>query len=250
MVADKARTRELLDRAIELANDGSPTDFNEWRETARVALRVAIGEGDPMLERFDAVKYSLGLWTDSTPQSAFDRARRAGVQRAVAILGAARTELDVNQPTTPTVDVAALHPWVAGMAATLWSGGHHRQAVEEAARSIEVQLRAKLGLASGTGAPLVTAAFSPKDARPDDPRLRFREFPQGSDSWTNAHEGAMAFGRGCMMRIRNLYSHGHEPSEQEALEALAALSLVARWIDASELDRGDSTASARARADE
>lgn len=41
----------------------------------------------------------------------------------------------------------------------------------------------------------------------------------------------MAFGRGCMMRIRNLYTHGQEPSEQEALEALAALSLLARWCD-------------------
>ncbi len=41
----------------------------------------------------------------------------------------------------------------------------------------------------------------------------------------------MSFGRGCMMRVRNLYSHGHEPTEQEALEALAALSLLARWID-------------------
>jgi len=34
-----------------------------------------------------------------------------------------------------------------------------------------------------------------------------------------------------MMRVRNLYAHGHEPTEQEALEALAALSLLARWID-------------------
>lgn len=77
----------------------------------------------------------------------------------------------------------------------------------------------------------MTAAFSPKDPKSGEPRLRFTEFPAGSENWTNAHEGAMAFGRGCMMRVRNLYNHGHEPSEQEALEALAALSLLARWID-------------------
>lgn len=41
----------------------------------------------------------------------------------------------------------------------------------------------------------------------------------------------MEFGKGCMKRIRNLYVHGHEPSDAEALEALAALSLLARWID-------------------
>ena len=41
----------------------------------------------------------------------------------------------------------------------------------------------------------------------------------------------MAFGRGCAMRIRKMYTHGEEPSEQKALEALAARSLFARWVD-------------------
>src|SRR4051794_26121478 len=103
MAADVTRARELLRQAVELANDGNPSNFNEWLETARVALRVAVGEGDPMLERFDAIKYSLGIWTDSTPQSAFDNARRAGVRRASAILKAAQTELDVSNPNAPTV---------------------------------------------------------------------------------------------------------------------------------------------------
>ncbi len=235
-MADPDKTLELVERAIELGNGGDPEDFNEWRETARVALRLALGEDDPTLTRFDAIKYSLGMWTNSTPRSAFDAARRRGVQRALALLSAVRTELEVRQPSSPSVNVSALHPWVAGMAASLWAGGYHRQAVEEAARSVEVHLRAKLALPGGTGAPLVTNAFSLKDARPGDPRLRSREFVEGSESWTNAHEGAMLFGRGCMMRVRNLYSHGHEPSEQEALEALAALSLLARWIDQAEVD--------------
>lgn len=237
MATDPAKARDLLDRAIALANDGDPADFNEWRETSRVALRVALGEGDPTVARFDDIHYGLMAFTADTPQSAWDQAQRGGVKKAIALLNAARTELDVTQPSSPAVDVDALHPWVAGMAASLWSGGHHRQAVEEAARAIEVQLRAKLGLGGGTGAPLVTAAFSPKVPKSGEPRLRFTEFPAGSENWTNAHEGAMAFGRGCMMRVRNLYNHGHEPSEQEALEALAALSLLARWIDEAEVEQ-------------
>jgi len=237
MPADPARARELIGRAIDLANDGDPQDFNEWQEKSRVALRVALGEEDPTLGRFDEIRYSLSMYAMDTPDSAFDAARRAGVRRAVALLAAVRTELELMQPSAPSVDVAALHPWVGGMAASLWAGGHHRQAVEEAARSVEVQLRAKLGLSGGTGAPLVTNAFSSKDPKPGEPRLRFREFVEGSEGWTNAHEGAMAFGRGCMMRIRNLYAHGQEPEEQEALESLAALSLLARWIDQAEVER-------------
>jgi hypothetical protein len=39
-----------------------------------------------------------------------------------------------------------------------------------------------------------------------------------------------------MMRVRNMYTHGHEPAEHEPQEALAALSLLARWIDDAEVE--------------
>ena len=57
--------------------------------------------------------------------------------------------------------------------------------------------------------------------------------PVGSDGWKSAHDGAGAFGRGCFLRIRNLYTHHDGDVEQEDLEALAALSLLARWIDSA-----------------
>jgi hypothetical protein len=51
----------------------------------------------------------------------------------------------------------------------------------------------------------------------------------------------MNFGRGCMMRIRNLLEHSDEPiDQQEALECLAALSLLARWIDDAVVVAGSS----------
>lgn len=62
----------------------------------------------------------------------------------------------------------------------------------------------------------------------------------GTKAWTNAHEGAMHYGRGCMMRIRNLVEHHHdELPEQEALECLASLSLLARWIDEAVVVEGE-----------
>lgn len=161
----------------------------------------------------------------------FANARSGGVKRAMAMLSAALDEARIGHGEAPAVDLAGLHPWVAGVSTALWSNGHRRQAVEEAARQIEVQLRAKLGQDGGTGVRLVTDAFSLTPSKPDSFRLRFEGFTEGTDGWTNAHEGAMSFGRGCMLRIRNLYLHGHEPPEAEVLEALAALSLLARWID-------------------
>jgi hypothetical protein len=40
MVADVTRVPELLRQAVALANDRNPSNFDEWLETARVALRV------------------------------------------------------------------------------------------------------------------------------------------------------------------------------------------------------------------
>lgn len=230
-----ARIVDLLNRQIEAANNGRPDNIKQWREQSRVALRMAFGEGDEMLKRFDAVKYTPSMWTDTSPQSYFDRVEEAGVQRAMEILRASVVELELSEPEAPAIDVGELHPWVSGSAASLWDGGHRRNAVEESARTIEVQLRAKLGVDGGTGTKLVQA-FATSSPKPGQPRLRFSGFEEGSESWVNAHQGAMAFGQGCMMRIRNLYNHGHEPSDAEALEALAALSLLARWIEEAEVE--------------
>jgi len=224
----------LLQEAIVDGAGGVPADFDVWKEQARAALRMAVGEGDPMVDRFDAIRYGLSVWTDGTPQSAFDGARRAGVRKGLAILEAAKTVADTGQDAQRLAaeDLPeSLHVWVSGVAKTLWKAALHRQAVEEAARNIEIQLKAKLGKADGTGAALVTDAFSVKPPKADNPRLRFVGFELGTSDWTNAREGAMSFGRGCMMRVRNLYTHGREPSNEEAFEALIALSLLARWID-------------------
>ena len=46
----------------------------------------------------------------------------------------------------------------------------------------------------------------------------------------------MHFGRGCAQGIRNLNAHGTgELPKQEALEYLAALSVLARWVEACEV---------------
>lgn len=96
---------------------------------------------------------------------------------------------------------------------------------------MENWLRVKLGVHEGSAASLVASAFSTKPAGAGSPRLRVPEVgPRGSDAWKNAHEGAGVFGRGCFMRIRNLYTHNQGQDEQSDLEAMAALSLLARGL--------------------
>lgn len=244
-MATSSPKRDRIRRLIEEAK-GLPDDqTNAWKERARLAVSGAYGEGSDQLGRFDKIRWTLPMVTDSTPRSAYAEARRGGLRRAVELLQAFVEDLEEREgaPTLPGLDPAELHPWVAESAARLWQDGHQRQAVQAAATSVETWLRTRTGMHQGSITSLIGSVFSASDPTPDMPRMRFAGFdPVESDGWTNAHEGAGAFGRGCFLRIRNLYTHHDGDTEQEDLEALAALSLLARWIDGAEVVKAKSDA--------
>ena len=123
----------------------------------------------------------------------------------------------------------------------LWDGGHYKQAVNAAAAAVEEQTQLKLRRGDLSGADFSTRAFKVGKVgeTPDGRRLRFQHLDELTEdgkrnqSWVSAHEGAMRFGRGCAQGIRNLNAHGtSELPEQEALQYLASLSVLARWVDA------------------
>lgn len=231
-----------ISRLIEEADELPDSDINAWKERARLAVAGAYGDESNQLERFDEIRWSLSMWSSSTPDSAHVEAKRHGLQRAVEMLQALAEDLGEREGELdlPRLDTAHLHPWVVEAAARLWQDGHQRQAVQAAASAVENWLRAKTDVHQGSIASLAASAFSTADPTPDSPRLRFSDFgPVGSDGWKSAHDGAGAFGRGCFLRIRNLYTHHDGEAEQEDLEALAALSLLARWIDSAEVVKSE-----------
>ena len=135
--------------------------------------------------------------------------------------------------------VVDLHPWVAEPAEPLFEDGHWFMAVTAAADSVRAQWKAILSSQSDD----LPSVFSPKDPKQGQPRMRFAFYDRARDekAWTNAHEGVMHFARGCMMRIRNLHKYqpkGQSASPGLAIEALAALSRLARWITDAEVAYG------------
>ena len=88
------------------------------------------------------------------------------------------------------------------------------------------------------GKDLYAQAFSTKDPKLGEPRLRFPDIDPAEQPkrWTSAHEGARNLGMGCAQGIRNPQAHpSPDITEQEALEQLAALSVLARWVDECEV---------------
>lgn len=131
-----------------------------------------------------------------------------------------------------------MHEVVWGAASTQWSTGHRHEAVLAAAKAVNSRLQEKLNRRDVSEAKLVREAFSEK-AESGKPRLRFAHIDD-EQTRESMRQGVMSFGDGCFQAIRNPVGHlpndEHELEEQPALERLAALSLLLRWIDEAELE--------------
>ena len=162
------------------------------------------------------------------------------VARLIGIIENTARREAIFSPPGPRLVATQLHPWVWNAATDLWDDGHYREAVQKAATAIEQQTQLKLGLDNLNAANLYMTAFK-ADSKPGNRRLRLRELDeettdrQTTADWRSAHDGAAHFGRGCTQAIRNLTTHRTDDlEEQVALEYLAALSVLARWVDTAE----------------
>lgn len=137
----------------------------------------------------------------------------------------------------PELSAARLHPWIWSGASSLWQSGHYREAVEGAIRKLNAETQNKVGRRDVTETDLFKQAFSLDAPATGKPRLR-RMPDDGSRTYQSAQRGAMTFAEGVFGGIRNPLSHeaSREMSEQEALEYLAALSVLARWVDTSTVE--------------
>jgi uncharacterized protein (TIGR02391 family) len=114
----------------------------------------------------------------------------------------------------------------------MWEANSYSMAVLHAAQSINVRLQQKIGRTDTSDANLCGEAFSIDGPKVGRSRLRF-DGDRTSETWRSLQEGAGFFGRGCFRAMRNPVAHNHQYpiTQQEALEQLSALSLLARWID-------------------
>jgi uncharacterized protein (TIGR02391 family) len=137
----------------------------------------------------------------------------------------------------PELSAAELHDWVWSGAKSLWQSGHYREAVEGAIKKLNAEVQNKVGRRDASETDLFKQAFSLDPPAAGKPRLR-RMANDGSKTYVSVQRGAMNLAEGVFAGIRNPLGHEAEQelSEQEALEYLAALSVLARWVDASEVE--------------
>ena len=61
-------------------------EFKKWHRDTEVAIEKIFGEGTRHSEDFSDIRYSLMMFSTSTPDSAFDEAYRSGLRTAISVL--------------------------------------------------------------------------------------------------------------------------------------------------------------------
>lgn len=191
----------------------------------------------PILDRL----YPQWKSENSTNKNDEFKAERDAARRLLARLAnhAEVTARLGGSDTSPRITAMSLHPLIWKAATAQWSTGHRHEAVLAAAKAVNSLLEQKTGRRDISEVDLVRQAFSDKPPEPDKPRLRYTKYSNDQTA-RSMRQGVMDFGAGCFAAIRNPVGHlpndELELDEQTALERLAALSLLARWIDEADLD--------------
>lgn len=132
----------------------------------------------------------------------------------------------------PRLSASTFHPWVWEAARSLWQSSHFREAVRAASVKVNAEVQNKVNRRDVAETDLFNQCFSEDPPKLGAPRLRL---PSDDDSKTarSVRRGMRSFAEGCYAGIRNPASHDplRELAEHEALEQLAAFSILARWID-------------------
>jgi hypothetical protein len=170
------------------------------------------------------------------------QAQRDACQRLISQIDSAAeiSAMLAGHDSAPRLRASEMHPLVWSAASAQWAMGHLNDAVLAAGKAVNSLLQSKVGRRDLSETKLVQESFSKEAPATGRPRLRF---PEIDDDQTreSMRQGAMSFGAGCFQGIRNPVGHlldeDLELNEQEALERLAAWSLLARWIDQATVDR-------------
>lgn len=161
-----------------------------------------------------------------------------GIEFAEHALALVKTRAETKEKlgtTAPTMKADSLHPLIWQAASKRWDSGHYTDAVQRAATALSGMVKDRTCRYELGDNDLMAQAFSLAAPQEKKPRLRW----PGNDADLTVkamRQGVLNMAQGVFSAIRNPAAHSiDELPRQDALEQLATLSLLARWIDHCEL---------------
>lgn len=229
--------KEFLEKT-ELSYPPSPAGFVDI--TGRMVTAIPDSEIISVAQVIEQIlDRVLPSWRRSIAQNTANRwvQHREASLRALAQLNRQEEIRQRLGDAAPTLDAAQLHPWVWEGARSLWQSNHYAEAVRAAAVKVNAETQNKVNRRDVAEATLFQQVFSCNPAEPGKPRLRLMG-DDGSKTFQSLHRGAAAFAEGCFAALRNPGSHDPQDDlpEHEALEQLAAFSVLARWVDRAAIE--------------
>lgn len=246
-VIDALRTLHLIEGQEFLTEDDAQIRDNiiEIRRHAEDIVADLVSMDPAMRILMEAARPGLGIyavppeggWSVSDPYYWHNIVRLSAL-RAKGMHERGAEAQKRMRPDSPELAADQFHPWVWEAAAPMRNAGSRQESVHAAARSVNARLQQRLDRHDVADAKLCREAFSLSDAASGHARLRFSG-DGTSETWRSRQNRGIQFGAGCFEGIRNpaAHQHGLDLSEQVALEQLAALSLLSRWIEECEVER-------------
>lgn len=161
--------------------------------------------------------------------------REAAVRARAQLERQAEIEEKLGE-NAPRLSASTMHSWVWEAARSLWQSGHFGEAVRAASVKVNAEAQNKVGRRDIAETDLFNQCFNDDPPKPGVPKLRLRS-DDGGKTAKSLRRGMRTFAEGCYAGIRNPLSHDPlvEMPEHEALEQLAAFSVLARWVDACDV---------------
>jgi len=242
MVMDVEWVLERLQEFVNLATLGSrppdPRGVVNFTDTRR-----PVGQPTELIAKAHSIETILDrvipVWRaaeEPDESGRWQQHRRAAI-RAIAELEEASQLREMLGDDAPSINANQLHPWVWEGARSMWRSRHYRQGVVDGLKRVNAEAQSKTDRHDVSEATLFTQLFSTDAPKAGAPRLRLMD-DDGSDTFKNVHRGARALAEGLFAGIRNVVSHTvaeTEADEQRALEQLAAVSVLARWVADAEV---------------
>lgn len=228
---------EQLDKfiAMTVMHNGSTSGVITSRNYTAAPDAEVAKQAQVVEKIFDRVIPTWRTDIENSKNNRWTRHREAAIRAREELVRA--EEIKQNLDDAPEISAANLHPWIWSGARSLCQSGHFVQAVRDAATKLNAETQNKVGRRDVSETDLFKQSFSLDEAKLGKSRLR-RMLPEDSDTYRSVQRGAMTFAEGVFAGIRNPLSHeaDQELSEQVALEYLAALSVLARWVDESTVE--------------
>jgi len=163
------------------------------------------------------------------------RAREASVHGR-GLVSVMRQGTDWFTPNAPALRASDMHPLVWPLARTFWVMKAWPQAVETSYRAIQTNVQIRVGRTDVDGVALFNLAFGLKEVA-DGIRL-WRPGDRSTETWKSKQQGLLSLSQAVALGIRNVITHAPHGTLNmkpiEALEMLATLSLLAKWVDDTE----------------